>query len=225
MAKPPEIKTAAEAAQEELDTDPLKEFFVWWDEISAQDVARLEARLSSAEREADMQRFLEAHPLMLIQHLGGGHGRWVLPSKALGSEFRTDFVVGERDSHGLRWVLVELESPNVPAFNKRGDASKYLNHALSQILHWRSWLERNQNYAARPRTDEGLGLTDIDTSPPGLILIGRRSSRTRHAAGLRRQLEKNHDVRIHSYDWLIEQAGGRVKSLAEHRSRLGAVRK
>jgi hypothetical protein len=34
-----------------------------------------------------MQSYLSAHPELLIQHLGGGHGRWVIPQKRLGAEY------------------------------------------------------------------------------------------------------------------------------------------
>jgi len=55
-----------------------------------------------------MQAFLEREPSMLLQHLGGGDGRWVIPRKRLGAEHVIDFIIGERDSAG--WQAVELKS-------------------------------------------------------------------------------------------------------------------
>ncbi len=78
--------------------DPLNEFFVWWDRISHEDVATFESALNGASREEDVQQFLQANPKFLIQHLGGGHGRWVIPKQKLGAEYVTDFLVAEKHS-------------------------------------------------------------------------------------------------------------------------------
>ena len=66
--------------------DPLGDFFVWWDDITHRDADDLEQVLETAalhpkaaERERILQRYLQEHPLLLIQHMGGGHGRWVIP--------------------------------------------------------------------------------------------------------------------------------------------------
>jgi len=88
-----------------------------------------------------------------------------------------DFVIGDRHSGGFEWTLVELESPTAAMFNAKGDPSATLQHALRQLTDWRTWLEVNQNYAARPRRDAGLGLTDISSNAQGLVLIGRTDNR------------------------------------------------
>lgn len=102
-----------------------------------------------------MQNFFELNPLLLIQHLSGGHGRWVVPGFRLGSEYICDFIIGEKSSVGYEWQVVELENPHTTMFNKNGDPSKALTHAIRQITDWRSWLERNQNYASRPKKEGG----------------------------------------------------------------------
>jgi hypothetical protein len=48
-----------------------------------------------------LQRHLATNPLLLVQHLGGGGGRWMLSQKRLGSEYVPDFVIGERSSGGF----------------------------------------------------------------------------------------------------------------------------
>src|SRR6266851_10069983 len=99
-----------DALEEYRRNDPLKDFFVWWDEIHQDDVVRLREALDSASREEDIQQFLQDNPKFLIQHLGGGHGRWVIPKKRLG-EYVTDFMIGDKHSFGHEWQAVELESP------------------------------------------------------------------------------------------------------------------
>jgi hypothetical protein len=160
--------------------DSLGDFLVWWNDITHKDADDLEQVLETAarhpkaaERERILQRYLQEHPLLLIQHMGGGHGRWVIPQKRLGAEFVPDFVIGERHTGGFEWLLVELESPTASMFRKDGEPSAELWHALRQITDWRAWLERNRDYATRPRADAGLGLTDISPNSRGLVLIGR----------------------------------------------------
>ena len=147
---------------------------------------------------------------MLVQHLGGGHGRWVIPQKRLGAEFVPDFVIGEMSSIGYEWQLVELESPEAPLFTRSGDPSKHLNHALRQIDDWRAWLEKNRDYAARPLDQGGLGLTDISSAASALILLGRRKSLSPKDNGRRRQMIARTGVQIHTYDYIADAIQGRI---------------
>ncbi|GAH81964.1 unnamed protein product [marine sediment metagenome] len=181
---------------------PLKEFFVWWDNISKKDLTALKKLLRATEKEHDLQEFLQNNPIHLIQHLGGGHGRWVIPKQHLGAEHVTYFLIGERHSVGFEWQAVELENPNAPMFTKQGDPSKQLTHAIRQILDWRAWLQRNQNYASRSKIKCGLGLTDIVSTIPGLILIGRRKEIAPITNERRRQIVHDLNINIHSYDFL-----------------------
>jgi hypothetical protein len=195
------------------DDNDLEEFFVWWDDVDPAAVDALSGAIEAATGERDMQRFLQDNPTILVQSLGGGHGRWVMPQARLGREFVTDFVVGERSTVGFRWLAVELENPRTRLFTRSGDPSRTLNHAIRQIVDWRAWLRRNQDYASRPRTENGLGLRDIDQLVPGLILIGRRDDQRPEDQDRRRSMEDSLGIHIHSYDWLVDQTSLRVREL------------
>jgi hypothetical protein len=216
--KPPRLLTVKELlALDPLADDPLRDFFVWWDEITRLGADELERVLDEASRtprtaEAALQKYLEEHPLFLVQHLGGGHGRWVIPHPRFGNQLIPDFVIGERHSGGFEWTLVELESPTASMFNAKGDPSATLQHALRQLTDWRAWLEVNQNYAARPRSAGGLGLTDISPNSQGLILIGRTDSRDDVVARHRR-LARDNNIKLHTYDWLVGRARGRAEAM------------
>jgi hypothetical protein len=80
------------------------------------DELSFEEALEAAPGERVMQAYLAANPILLVQHLGGGHGRWVIPQKRLGSEYVTDFVIGDKDSDGRHWQFVELQDPNARLF-------------------------------------------------------------------------------------------------------------
>lgn len=91
--------------------------------------------------------------------------------------------------------------------------TQYLNHAIRQITDWRAWLKSNQAYASRPRSENGLGLTNIDSNIKGLILIGRRATIDSETNARRRQLVQDMNIEIHSYDYLLESLKGRLISL------------
>ena len=202
-----------EAHAAALARDPLRDFFTWWDDLTAADIRSFKAAVAAARTEAAMQAYLQRNPAMLIQHLGGGHGRWVIPQVRLGSQHVPDFVIGDADSSGRHWVVVELEGPQRPLFNRNGDPSRYLWHAIRQIIDWRVWLEMNRDYATRPRDEDGLGLEDISSSVPGLVVIGRRNELDAHRRSFRRALGRQLNLEIHTYDWLVERAAGRRESL------------
>ena len=183
------IRTAEEAHAERLAKDPLRDSFVWWDDVTPQHVAALRRATEQAKEEADMQRFLERNPRMLVQRLGGGHGRWVVAHPRLGSQHVPDFVVGDQDSTGRHWLAVELEGPQRPMFNRSGDPSRYVWHAIRQIVDWRLWLEFNRDYAARPPTEESCRVSGRGSArsrrawPPRASSIASRSARGPPPAG------------------------------------------
>lgn len=186
--------------------DPLGKFHIEWDNVPKEHIEEFMTVLNSAKTERSMQDFIQKRPIFLAQSLRGGHGRWVIPQKRLGAEYVTDFVVGEKSSSGFKWYGVELESPKACMFNSKGDPSRTLTHAIRQIMDWRSWLGRNQNYASRTRVEKGLGLTDISPSLEGLIIIGRRQDIDPETNSRRRQLEEDTRIQIHTYDWLLKIA-------------------
>jgi len=95
-----------EFIQDIIRKDPLGEFLVWWSDFSRKDITAFKKCLTGATREADLQKFLAANPMLLAQQLGGGQGRWVIPQKRLGCQYVTDFMVGEKSSAGFEWYAV-----------------------------------------------------------------------------------------------------------------------
>lgn len=206
------IRKASRSAA--LIDDDLAEYFAWWDEITADDVAGYEEVLEAANDERPLQRFIARNPRLLVQHLGGGGGRWVIPQKRLGSEYVPDFVIGERSSSGFEWQWVELQSPTAKLFvPSTGRQSEQLDEGLRQINDWRRWLDNNRDYARRPRARDGLGLDNASGSDPGLLIIGREADLIESDVERRRQLDRQHNIRIHTYDWLVRQAKARLAAL------------
>jgi len=194
--------------------DPLGDFYVWWDAVPTQVVDEYELLLQTDPAERPMQKFLTDNPVLLVQHLGGGHGRWVIPEKRLGSEYRLDFAVGEAHSMGFDWTAVEIQSPQakffVPSSNR---TTADFDEAIRQIVEWRAWLKVNLDYARRSRVDHGLGLTGIEPLTHGLIILGRERDVTVEIAERARGRVEGMNINVHTFDWLVREARRRIAEL------------
>ena len=180
--------------------------FVQWDQINGEETASFVNLLNSNCDEPSIHEFLKENPKFLVQTLGGGHGRYTVSKKRLGSEYVTDFVIADENSMGVHWYAVELESPRAKPHRKDGLQTQELTHALGQIRDWRRWLKNNLDYARRSREQDGLGLIGIDPNVTGLIIIGRRNNYHERYNEFRREMIDDSRIVIHSYDWLIDLA-------------------
>lgn len=207
----------ARVERERAAVPDLEPDLVEWDTITPELVDEFQQILDHATTERDTQQFLQDHPQLLLQPLRGGHGRWVLPQKAFGGHFRSDFMIAELSSSGFEWTAVELEGPQRPLFTKTGQPAQYLRKGISQIEEWRLYIQQNLGACRRPRTEMGLGLADIDDQVRGWVIIGRRDPADQKFKRQRRQLATRNNVEIHTYDWLIDRARERVEELARAR--------
>lgn len=174
-------------------------------EITRDDINELVSIIEHSNKEEDVQQFLQSHPSILTHHLGGGHERYCIPKKSLAGMHITDFLLADISSLGINWHAVELENPKAKMFNKNGDPSRPLNHAIRQIRDWKNWLTKNLDEATRLQQEKGLGLIGIEPELDCLILIGRRRD-LNETLDTRRRMNKEINGEIHTYDWLIEQA-------------------
>jgi hypothetical protein len=192
----------------------LRPFKVEQRMIVARDIDALRGVIEAALDEQPIQLFLQERPYLLTALLGGGHGRWLRSQVSFGGIYYGDFAIADADSTGIRWRLVELESPCVAVFGAKGQFLKEARKAQDQIATWRHYIAQNPDQARKPREDGGLGLVGIDAGAPGLILISRRATVARDEHWRRRELEAEH-VQMHTYDWLIEQLEGQANMRSE----------
>jgi hypothetical protein len=184
--------------------------FLVEESVSVDDIAELESVIEAAENERPIQRFLEANPQLLTSLLGGTF-QYCLPQKRLGGEYIPDFVIGEVDSLGVRWVLVEIETPRSGIYLTDGvHLDEKARQGLSQIIEWKDWLSSNISYAQRRRRENGLGLFDIRENAQGLVLVGRRSRMPETKDSMRHHERQSSNIHIHTYDWLVERLYGSV---------------
>lgn len=196
----------------------LEQYLVLWDKITTDHILALRQILKEAKVEEDLQKFLTENSIFLIQHLGGGHGRYVLPKPRLGAELIPDFLIAEMSSIGIEWHGVELESSFSDIFTSSGQPSHFVTQAVQQVVEWRAWLESNVAYARSPKSENGLGLVGITPDLPATILIGRRDKEFPPSFNaFRRQANSRQNIEIHTYDWLADQAEMRVRALEQSR--------
>jgi hypothetical protein len=173
--------------------------------VTEDDIVELEAVITAAEDERPIQKFLEENRHLLTELLGG-HDRVCLPQKKLGAEYVPDFIIGDADSLGIRWVLIELETPKSGIYLTDGSQfDEKARKGVSQIAEWRNWLAPNIGYARRRRADNGLGLFDIREKSEAIVLVGRRSQMPKTKDAQRFEFRLSNNIQIHTYDWLLDQ--------------------
>ena len=117
-----------------------------------------------------------------------------------GSKFRCDFCWLNDNSDGPEWVLVEIEKPNMRLFNKSGDPSSELNHAIEQVTSWDRYF---QSYPA-----EKSRIFGAVNRFRFLLVAGRREYwQAKHAAQWRRFHNNNSNIEIHSSDVIFDALG------------------
>lgn len=200
-------KRAMSPAWSAAKSEDLDEFAVA--KIATEDeIGELEQCIATAEDERPIQKLIEERPYLLTSILAGRE-KFCIPQKRLGSQFIPDFIIGDVNSLGVCWYLIELETPQSGLYLKDGKTfDKYTRKGLSQITEWRSWLEDNISYAQKPIVKDGLGLANISNQTDAILLVGRRSKIPVTKDAARKELKAKQNVLVHSYDWLIDSLYG-----------------
>jgi hypothetical protein len=176
--------------------------------LSPKDIEQLQEVIDAANDEVPIQRFLEARPHILVALLGG-RSRFSVARLQFGNELIPDFLLSDVDSLGIRWLLVELETPISDVTMKNDNLlEKHARKGVSQIEEWREWIQNNLDKARRSRREGGLGLVDIRPRSEGLVLVGRRSRLLENASAVRHAIREGNNIRVHIYDWLTETLRG-----------------
>ena len=174
------------------------------------EIDEFEQVISLAGDERPIQQFLENHPYMLTALLGE-RTRYCVTQPRLGSEYVPDFLIAGVDSLGIRWVLVELETPRSGLYLKDGrQFDKNVRKAISQINDWRHWLSENLHYARAVKPSEGLGLVDIRPNSPAIVMVGRRSKLNAVNEAARHKEAEPNGINVQTYDRLLDRLRGAI---------------
>jgi Domain of unknown function (DUF4263) len=182
------------------------------------EIDELELVIRESADEKPVQAFLEKYPHLLTGLLTGIE-RFCIPQKRLGAEYVPDFLVCDVNSIGVRWVMIELETPRCGIYLSDGKSlNKNVRKGTNQITEWRGWLEENRAYAQRPKAQEGLGLPGILSRSEALVIVGQREYLTTVTDTKRRELYYENNVKVHTYDWLLTQLRGAIRYSGPPRS-------
>jgi len=178
--------------------------------LTATEIDMFERVIEVARDERPIQRFLENHQHMLTALLGY-RTCYCVPQPRLGSEYVPDFLIAGVDSLGIRWVLVELETPQSGVYLRDGrqfDAK--VRKAMSQIVDWRHWLEQNLAYAQNFKSNDGLGFVDIRPNSRAIVMVGRRSRLNLSNEAARAAQSEQNGIEIQTYDRVIDRLRGAI---------------
>lgn len=164
-------------------------------------VDEFEDILKDARDEKPLQVFLSDHSEILTAFMPPGFDRWFWDRPQLGNQFIPDFLLCHRNSQGLNWSMIELESPTQRPLTKNSLVAGKLNEAISQIRNWRIWLRQNVAYASLQ-----LGFRDLTAECPGIVVIGRRGMVDTTQVMMYKELSERGDAKVMSYDRLLEMA-------------------
>jgi len=161
------------------------------------DVKEVQARLTQAfdtDSEVKLLEVLKSNSFLFSNVYSRNFG--IQPNFAevpFGTDYRCDFCWLNDSSDGPEWVLVEVEKPNMRLFNKSGDPSAELNHAIEQV---RSWDRYFQRYPA-----EKARIFGAVARFRFVLIAGRRSDWQENEAALWRvHHNQTSNIEIHSTD-------------------------
>lgn len=172
--------------------------------------------------EALYHTFLEQHPCLLPggegagESFGGHHGAfpWAVFSKPLvpsHSRRYPDFMWLTKNSGELIPVLIEIEAPGKPYFNRDGTRTALLTQAQDQVGEWKQLLD---NPATRQQFADLYGFparwaVDHAMAPRFLLVYGRRKEIMQPHRQARRAALPNKPAEVMTYDRLRPMAGSR----------------
>lgn len=179
-------------------------------DLIKEEIGQFKLGIENGWSENDAKNFVKNRHYLFDGLYRHGHGTFVFDEQSLAGKYRIDWLIGSGHSGGIFWDLIELECPRAKPFNKDGDYSKATRKGIKQIKDWRLWLQQNIDLAQKPKSQDGLGLFDINNYSDGIVVVGQRNN-YRELKGytqynrIRQDEYSRQNINIYSYDTLIEK--------------------
>ncbi|HEY4063623.1 MAG TPA: Shedu anti-phage system protein SduA domain-containing protein [Puia sp.] len=145
-------------------------------------------------------------------YLFGHQALFLFPEFQLGTDYKADYLLVGKNSHGYHFVFVELEAINGNITLVDGEFGSVIRKGLNQVEKWESWLEANFAHL-RPIFEKSMGpknaslareFTIFDkTRIHFAIVAGRRKNFNDLTQRLQRKKEEER-IKIFHYDNLLE---------------------
>nr|WP_032073189.1 Shedu anti-phage system protein SduA domain-containing protein [Leptospira interrogans]AGZ84969.1 hypothetical protein [Leptospira interrogans serovar Canicola] len=150
--------------------------------------------------EHDYHKFLSEHAGIILSP--NDFSYMVLSKIKLADDYEVDFVtIEDKRSNGMRYNLIEIESPHSPPFTKAGKPSARLTTALQQIDDWRFWIKENREQFKRLFPNETYKVFKGHLNYSFTIYIGNREN-SEPFLEKRNELASERNVTIRSFDSL-----------------------
>lgn len=161
--------------------------------------------------ESDYHHFLAQHGGLFF---GNNNEAQFCGSKIrLGSDYEIDFVVpSENYSSGMRYRMIEIESPHDKLIRQDEYVTQEFNVAVQQLGNWKRWLALNAKVIDRQFPGCGWGPSS-DLTVSYTVVIGRRDNSERFRTA-RQRAESTYGVQIWSFDRLTDMLNERIYRLS-----------
>jgi hypothetical protein len=195
--------------------DPLERFRVHTGPTRKQ-LDELDQLLATATDEAPFQAFLEQNPEVLTVAVAlGHHGLYVLPQVPFGRKHRADFMVGAKNSMGHFWTGLEIESPRHKVLKADGHFTQKVQHAIDQVVEWRTYVRTHRATVQRPKVQYGEGLVGIEPDFQAWIVIGRDPSNRTADERRSRFLDSARNIHVQTWDGFRDRVAAAVRTRRE----------
>lgn len=112
-------------------------------------------------------------------------------------EMKCDFAWLNDNSDGPEWVVIEIEKPKMKLFNKNGDPSAELNHAIEQVKSWDRFFKQYP--------DEKKRIFGAVSRFRYILVAGQRNDwNTEHAIKWRSHHNDEYEIEIRSCDIFLD---------------------
>lgn len=168
--------------------------------------------------ELDVKRFIQDNRYyhiiasLLTDYPFGHHGIYVFKEFKLGAKYIADYLLIGESSDGCQFLFVEFENIYGKIVLADGSFGDTIRKGINQIHDWQQFLEYSYGSLADELTkcrkgELGQEFYRYDsTRMHYMVVAGRREDYTDKTRRLRRQEEKQGNIRIIHYDRLLEMA-------------------
>ena len=166
--------------------------------------------LNSSTKEGDIQKYIKQNkkffiPASLFKDYNlGTDFAYIIPEQTLGAAYKVDYLLVSRDSAGPKLIFVEFENVNVEFKQKTVNAvTNDVRKGIIQIHDWERWLDENRDYFCRQSGFSQLGKIS-SWSIYFCLVVSRREYLVDSANDIRGQYMKNNNLKIFTYDHLVD---------------------
>ena len=210
---------------------PLAPYAVDWAEPMPTAIKLFMGQLKSGANSVAMRSLFRKYPSLLVMHLKGTEGRWVVPNTIFQIDRGPEFYLAEKSSDNYEWTTVALCNADEKLLNRGGYPTRSLRNAATSAMaispgkrtfgrkppKMQDLLDALSQWhgitSSKPTDDERFSAGSYHVQKARVVLIGRDGDDIDSDRDLRRKLgwslgerpngTNSGQILIRSYDWLL----------------------